>query len=294
MGTAANYARGSASRKRCATQNGVESNETCVGSNEMRIGTRARTRPAREPEVKSPQRPAESPLASMDTALTTLSPLAARVAGAFPELCDAPASTLERIARHGIYRKVQTGTVMFSEHTPCGGFPLVLAGSVRVVQRYANGRELQLYRIKAGESCLLSGTCLLGKTDYSASGIAEDKLELLVIPAVEFQSLIAEDEVFRTYVFSLYGERLATLLNLVEAIAYQKLDQRLAALLLAHAQGESTTIRATHQALADELGSVREIVTRLLRSFEDRGWVELGREKIVVRDTDAIAALARH
>ncbi len=245
MGTAANYACGSASRKRCATQNGVESNETCVGSNEMRIGTRARTRPAREPEVKSPQRPAESPLASMDTALTT-------------------------------------------------GFPLVLAGSVRVVQRYANGRELQLYRIKAGESCLLSGTCLLGKTDYSASGIAEDKLELLVIPAVEFQSLIAEDEVFRTYVFSLYGERLATLLNLVEAIAYQKLDQRLAALLLAHAQGESTTIRATHQALADELGSVREIVTRLLRSFEDRGWVELGREKIVVRDTDAIAALARH
>ncbi len=229
----------------------------------------------------------------MDTALSTLSPLAARVAATFPELHDAPAATLERIARHAIYRKVPPGTVMFSDRTPCGGFPLVFAGSVRVVQRYANGRELQLYRIKAGESCLLSGTCLLGKSDYSASGIAEDKLELLVIPASEFHSLVSDDEVFRTYVFSLYGERIAALLNLVEAIAYQKLDQRLAALLLARAQAEPSAILATHQALADELGSVREIVTRLLRSFEDRGWVELGREKIVIRDAEAIAALAR-
>src|SRR5512132_1629408 len=98
----------------------------------------------------------------METELSALSPLAARLADAFPELKHAPIDTLERIARHGIYRKVPAGTVMFSEHTPCGGFPLVLAGSVRVVQRYANGRELQLYRIKAGESCLLSGSCLLG------------------------------------------------------------------------------------------------------------------------------------
>jgi CRP/FNR family transcriptional regulator len=228
----------------------------------------------------------------VDTATSTLSPLAARIAETFPELRHAPASTLERIARYGTYRKVQPGSVMFSERTPCGGFPLVLSGSVRVVQRYANGRELQLYRIKAGESCLLSGTCLLGKTDYAASGIAEERLELLVVPAPEFHALVAEDEVFRTYVFSLYGERIATLLNLVEAIAYQKLDQRLAALLLAHADSGSPTIHATHQALADELGSVREIVTRLLRSFEDRGWVELGRERIVVLDRTAIAQLA--
>jgi CRP/FNR family transcriptional regulator, anaerobic regulatory protein len=230
----------------------------------------------------------------MDTGLSALSPLAARLRETFPELHDAPAGTLERIARHGIYRKVPAGTVMFSERTPCGGFPLVLAGSARVVQRYSNGRELQLYRIKAGESCLLSGSCLLGRTDYAASGIAEDALELLIIPAAEFRTLVAEDEVFRTYVFSLYGERLSTLLNLVEAIAYQKLDQRLAALLLARVRAGAETIHATHQALADELGSVREIVSRLLRSFEDRGWVELGREKIVVRDADALAAMSSH
>ena len=182
---------------------------------------------------------------------------------------------------------------MFSERTPCHGFPLVLSGSVRVLQQYPNGRELQLYRIKAGESCLLSGSCLLGSVDYVARGIAETDVELLIIPGADFKALVAEDEAFRSYVFGLYGERLATLLNLVEAIAYQKLDQRLAALLLAHADGGPATIHATHQSLADELGSVREIVTRLLRSFEDRGWVELGRERIVIRDSQAIAGLAR-
>ncbi len=225
--------------------------------------------------------------------ITPFSSLARRVAATFPDLAGVSPPTLERIARNAVYRKVPAGTVMFSAHSPCAGFPLVLAGGVRVVQRYANGRELQLYRIKAGESCLLSGSCLLGKTDYAASGIADETLELLVLPAAEFHALVAEDEAFRTYVFGLYGERLATLLHLVEAIAHHKLDQRLAALLAARVDAGSSTIHATHQSLADELGSVREIVTRLLRSFEDRGWVELGREKIVVRDGDAIAALAR-
>ncbi len=182
---------------------------------------------------------------------------------------------------------------MFDEHSPCTGFPLVLAGSVRVVQRFPNGREIQLYRVKAGESCLLSGSCLLGRTDYAASGVAETAVDLVIVPPSEFRALVAGDEAFREHVFGLYGERLAALMQLVEAISWQKLDQRLAALLVGRTQGGGATVQATHQALADELGSVREIVSRLLRSFEDRGWVELGRERITVRDGAALAALAR-
>jgi CRP/FNR family transcriptional regulator len=220
-----------------------------------------------------------------------LSPLAARVAASFPTLAEASPSVLERIARASVYRKVQAGTVMFSEHSPCGGFPLVLSGSIRVLQRYPNGREMQLYRVKPGESCLLSGSCLLGSTDYDASGIAESDVELLVLPPAEFNALIAEDETFRRHVFALFGERLAAVLQIVEAIAYQKLDQRLAALLVG--KSASGEINATHQALADELGSVREIVSRLLRTFEDRGWVDLGRERIRIVDGKALGALAR-
>jgi len=177
---------------------------------------------------------------------------------------------------------------MFDAHTPCAGFPLVLSGTVKVLQRYPNGREMPLYKVRPGESCLLSGSCLLGHSDYSAAGIAETDVELLVIPPSDFHAMIASDEAFRNHVFSLFGERLATLLSLVEAIAYQKLDQRLAALLLA--KGES--VHATHQALADELGSVREIVSRLLRVFEDKGWVDLARERIEIADRAALSALA--
>jgi CRP/FNR family transcriptional regulator len=220
-----------------------------------------------------------------------LSPLAARIAATFPALAGASRATLEHIAETGIPRRVPAGTVMFSPHAPCAGFPLVLAGSVRVLQRYPNGRELQLYRVKPGESCLLSGSCLLAQTDYSASGIAESEVELLVIPPAEFDALVATDEVFRRHVFALFSDRLAGLMQVVEAIAYQKLDQRLAALLV-NRDAESGEIHATHQALADELGSVREIVTRLLRGFEDRGWVDLGRERIRVIDRQALAGLA--
>ncbi|HEX4885581.1 MAG TPA: Crp/Fnr family transcriptional regulator [Casimicrobiaceae bacterium] len=216
--------------------------------------------------------------------------LARRIGEAFPALAGSPA-TLERIAARGLHRHVPAGTVMFSEHSPCTGFPLVLAGSVRVVQRFPNGREIQLYRVKAGESCLLSGSCLLGRADYAATGIAESEVDLVIVPPAEFRALVADDEVFREHVFGLFGERLATLMQLVEAISWQKLDQRLAALLVARVHDGGPTVHATHQALADELGSVREIVSRLLRSFEDRGWVELGRERITVRDHRALAAL---
>ncbi len=226
-----------------------------------------------------------------DASPPALSPLAARIAATFPTLAAASRATLEHMAEAGIHRKVPAGGIMFSAHSPCAGFPLVLSGVVRVLQRYPNGRELQLYRVKAGESCLLSGSCLLGHTDYAASGIAETDVELLVLPPAEFNALVASDETFRRHVFALFGERLAGLMQVVEAIAYQKLDQRLAALLV-NRDAESGEIRTTHQALADELGSVREIVSRLLRSFEDRGWVDLGRERIKVVDRAALAGLA--
>ena len=229
----------------------------------------------------------------MDTQARNPSSLVARIAAAFPALAKAPPATLERLAAKSLHRRVPAGTVMFNERTPCTGFPLVLGGVVRVVQQYPNGRELQLYRVKPGESCLVSGSCLLGETAYPASGFAESEVELLIIPPAEFRSLVADDEKFRAFVFSEFGERMATLMQLVEAIAYQKLDQRLAALLVERGRGGGATVQATHQALADDLGSVREIVTRLLRSFEDRGLVELGRERITLRDPAALAALAR-
>lgn len=217
--------------------------------------------------------------------------LAERIGETFPGLAAGGPALLEQIARAGVPRRVAAGTIMFDEHTPCGGFPLVLSGCVRVVQRYPNGRELQLYRVHPGESCLLSGSCLLSEADYEATGIADSEVELVVLPAADFQRLVATDDVFRRHVFSNFGARLASVMQMVEAVAYRKLDQRLARLLVASADAEGN-VSATHQALADGVGSVREIVSRLLGTFEDQGWVKLGRQRITVRDREALTQLA--
>ena len=180
------------------------------------------------------------------------------------------------------------GTVLFRPGQPCRGFPLLLEGTVRVSQTSPGGREIVLYHVEPGEGCLLSGGCLLGHSDYGASGVAETDVTLLNIAPTLFQQLLLEFEPFRRFVFGMYGERLAQVMQLVEEVAFRRLDARLARLLVQR----GPVVAATQQRLADELGSVREIVSRLLRQFEQRGWVELGRERITLRDPRALAELA--
>jgi CRP/FNR family transcriptional regulator len=180
------------------------------------------------------------------------------------------------------------GTVVFDENQPCQGFPLLLSGSIRVIKTAPNGRELQLYQVMPGESCILTSSCLLGHARYNARGIAEQALEMVLLPTATFQILTSTQEAFRSYVFHLFSDRLTGLMQLVSAVAFQKLDQRLANLLISKAN----PIRTTHQALADELGSAREMVSRLLKGFAEQGWVKLGREQIDVTDAAALKKFA--
>ncbi len=204
----------------------------------------------------------------------------------FRQLADA---AVDEIVRTATQRQVEAGAILFEAASPCTGFPMLLEGSVRVVKSAPNGREVQLYRVTPGESCLLSSSCLLGGAAYAATGIAQTAVTLLALPPALFHRLLAEHKPFRDYVFGLFSERLADLMTLVEAVTFYKLDQRLAALLL----GKGELVRTTHQGLADELGSVREIVSRLLSNFQDRGWVELGREQIRITDAQSLRRMAQ-
>jgi CRP/FNR family transcriptional regulator, anaerobic regulatory protein len=206
----------------------------------------------------------------------------------FPALAGLSAASLDALLRSPV-RRMPAGSVLFEAGQPCGGFPLVLEGSVRVAKTAPNGREILLYRVDPGESCILSGSCLLGHASYSASGIAETDVKVLVIPPALFNELMVQHAPFREYVFGLYGARLSEVMELIEEVAFRRLDTRLAQLLV----HRGPVLEATHQKLADELGSVREIVSRLLRSFEERGWVKLERERVTVLDPKALAALAR-
>lgn len=208
----------------------------------------------------------------------------ARLLQQYPMLRELPAAELETLLASASMMQIPAGTVMFDENQPCQGFPLLLSGSIRVIKAAPSGRELQLYRVIPGESCILTSSCLLGHNPYQARGIAEQALEIVLLPASAFHTLLGKHESFRSYVFHLFSDRLTDLMQLVSAVAFQKLDQRLAKLLIS----KSSPIHATHQALADELGSAREMVSRLLKGFAEHGWVKLGREQIDITDAAAL------
>ncbi|HEX6827527.1 MAG TPA: Crp/Fnr family transcriptional regulator [Burkholderiales bacterium] len=212
----------------------------------------------------------------------------ARALKLYPVLQALSQQELDQLLAQARPLALSSGSVVFDERRSCQGFPMLLSGSIRVVKSAPSGRELQLYRVEPGESCILTSSCLLGNADYSARGIAERDLELLVLPPAVFQRLLETHEPFRKFVFSLFSERLADLMQLVEEVAFRKLDQRLAALLLSRGR----LIRTTHQALADELGSVREIISRLLKTFTEQGLVTLGREQIEVLDPAGLERIA--
>lgn len=206
----------------------------------------------------------------------------------YPMLAELPASKLDELLSQAMLMSLPAGTTVFDENQACQGFPLILSGSLRVIKAAANGRELQLYRVIPGESCILTSSCLLGHTRYQARGICEHDVEMLLLPANAFHVLLESQSSFRTYVFHLFSDRLTDLMQLVSAVAFQKLDQRLAALLIT----KESPIHSTHQALADELGSAREMVSRLLKGFSDQGWLVLGREHIEIVDKAALGKLA--
>lgn len=183
--------------------------------------------------------------------------------------------------------RVPAGTPLFREHDTCQGFPMVLQGEVRVSRSAANGRELELYRVQPGEMCLVSSAGLFAGQPLTAHGVTTTDTTLTLLSAPDFQTAMA-DPTFRNFVLGLFALRMTDLTTLIEAVAFQRLDSRLAATLLGHGQ----QVRATHQALADELGTVREIVTRLLHRFERDGWVELSRECITIRDSAALRNIA--
>jgi CRP/FNR family transcriptional regulator len=182
---------------------------------------------------------------------------------------------------------VPVGTVLFDEAATCQGFPLVLSGEVKVSRHSSDGRSLELYRVVPGEICLVSSASLFRSMPMSAQGLTTKPTRLMLITPPIFNQWLASNR-FRSDVLGLFAERMADLTSLIDAVAFHKLDQRLAAALL----GRGQDLALTHQALADELGTVREIVTRLLRRFEREGWVTLSREHIHISNSAALRALA--
>ncbi len=184
---------------------------------------------------------------------------------------------------------LKKGTLIFDELQPCNAFPFILSGRIRIFKQSVNGRELSLYNVESGDVCIVSAGCLLGNEAYQASGLIKEDTILVMLTAGDFNELLSSP-LFREFIFSLISKRILGLMQLVEEVAFHNLDRRLASLLIR--QGRH--LRTSHQELADELGTVREMITRVLNHFSDAGWLELGRERIEILDESALRQIIKH
>ncbi len=175
------------------------------------------------------------------------------------------------------------GMAVFREGDQCSNFLLVIDGAVRVQKLSESGREIVLYRVEEGQSCILTTACMLGGKKYSAEGYTETEVQAVALPHQAFQRALHGSRGFREFVFDVYAERVTELLLLIDAISFGRVDQRLVAYLLDHADDDGS-LAVTHQELARELGTAREVVSRLLKEFERRGLVQLGRGRIGLQD----------
>ncbi|NND37141.1 MAG: Crp/Fnr family transcriptional regulator [Gammaproteobacteria bacterium] len=186
--------------------------------------------------------------------------------------------------------RLDAGSYVFHAGDPCAAFLVLLDGNVRVQITSAGGREVTLYRIGSGGSCILTTSCLLSSEHYPADAITETDVVAAVIPMSGFQRALDESGAFRQFVFDGFATRLTHVIRKIEQIVFASIDARLAATLLAiDARGED---RVTHQDLATELGTAREVISRHLKRFEQEGSVELGRGRLVVLDRDRLRAIA--
>lgn len=183
---------------------------------------------------------------------------------------------------------MKAGTTVFREGEQCGLLGFIIEGTVRVYKHNESGREITLYRITAGESCILSIACIMSSPHHKASAIIEEHTTLAIVQAHDIRHLLSQSAQARDFIFALLAHRLADVVTLIDEIVFSKMDKRLAHFLLNNKSAHNT-IHATHEHIAIELGTAREVISRLLKDFESKGYIALNRGSItIIKDTQLL------
>jgi len=202
-----------------------------------------------------------------------------------------PRAVQDRLITVGRAIRFKAGEVIFSPTHMPDSLLFLYEGRIRVSQSSEVGREIVLYRIDAGDSCVLTTACMLAEEAYNAEGVAETDVILIKLPKPDFDKLVAEEEAFRKFVFAAYSRRLIDLLRVVDDVAFGRIDVRLAERLLILA-GNQKEIQTTHQLLAGELGTAREVISRVLHDFQRRAMILQSRGRITLQDKPALKKLS--
>lgn len=192
----------------------------------------------------------------------------------FPVLVEEP-QLLDAIVGAGNEVTLGRGYQIYQRGDACQGIAFLLDGLARVYRVAESGREITLYEVFPGETCILNAACILGKQKYPANAVVTQDAQAFLVPATLFRELLQESSVLRRYVFELLSLRMTELMELVDEVAFRRMDERLADYL--EEKSSHNLLTATHQTIAADLGTSREVVTRILRDMEQRGLVKLGR-----------------
>jgi len=197
----------------------------------------------------------------------------------FPELLELDKEHQVFLKDVVLFKQLSKGEIAYQPGWDCSNFLMCLSGRTRVYRSSESGREILLYRVGPGQTCVLTTSCLMASGVFPAESIAEQDTLLAAIPANKFNELMAQSKRFREFVHNNYGELLADLILLVNEVAFSRVDVRLARYLLKIADDDNI-VHSTHQQLALDMGSVREVISRYLNEWEHQGWIDNKRGKI--------------
>ncbi|MGL4281059.1 MAG: Crp/Fnr family transcriptional regulator [Albidovulum sp.] len=208
---------------------------------------------------------------------------------AAPGLAGLDAPTRERLAGLTPLR-IPRGSQLFHPGEAAKGFVIVLEGRVEVFLTGAGGRDILLYAVEPGTTCIQTTLGLLGGTDYSGEAAAMTDCRIVLVPKAEFLALMGSSASFRSFVFAAFAQRMQGMMTVLEKVAFQRIESRLAAALLDRAEADRVT--ATHQELATAIGTAREVVSRRLEAFARSGWVATERGAVTLTDLAALRRMA--
>jgi CRP/FNR family transcriptional regulator, anaerobic regulatory protein len=184
----------------------------------------------------------------------------------------------------------EAGSVLFRQGEACSTYYIVLDGAVKVFARSPRGKEVMLYRVSPGDICILTTSCILSGSLYPADAVIEARVTAIALPKPDFEQMMKNSEQFREFVLMSFGQRLTGLITLIEQVVLESVDYRLAQYLLRHADADGF-VSSTHESIAAEIGSAREVVSRHLKAFSNAGMVDAARGKVRVIDALALESL---
>ena len=218
----------------------------------------------------------------------TTAELEARWLALFPPLAALAPEHLSFARSQVRFPELREGDAAYRQGWDCPNYVMCLGGGTRTFKTSSSGRELLLYKVAAGGTCVFTTQCLLAGGTFPAESVAESTTRLAALPSAAFHQLMGQSVPFRQFVLDDYSKLLATMISLVDEMAFASLEQRLAGRLIADADDQGCVAK-THQQIALDLGSVREVISRYLGEWERAGWIRTSRGRIEILDRKALA-----